>query len=57
MGRTMFEDFVKYCRTGAGYAALKSVVTRQPDDDMESFVFAETFTCCSSRRRRWTWTA
>lgn len=43
MGRTMFEDFVKYCRTDGGYAALKNVVTKQKDDDMESFVFAETF--------------
>lgn len=43
MGHTMFEDFEKYCRTGAGYAALKSVVTKQKRDDMESFVFAETF--------------
>jgi hypothetical protein len=43
MGRTMFDDFVKYCRTEAGYAALKSVVTKQKRDDMESFVMAETF--------------
>jgi hypothetical protein len=34
---------VKYCRTEAGYAALKSVVTKQKRDDMESFVMAETF--------------
>jgi len=39
----MFDDFVKYCRTGAGYAALKSVVTKEKRDAMESFVFAETF--------------
>ena len=43
MGRTMFDDFVKYCRTDDGYAALKSVVTKQKRDDMESFVLAETF--------------
>ncbi len=43
MGSTMFDDFVKYCRTDAGYAALKSVVTKQQTDDMESFVLAETF--------------
>jgi hypothetical protein len=43
MGRTMFDDFVKYCRTDAGYAALKSVVTKEKRDDMESFVLAETF--------------
>lgn len=43
MGRTMFEDFVKYCRTAAGYAALESVVTKQQRDAMQSYVLAETF--------------
>jgi mannosidase alpha-like ER degradation enhancer 2 len=43
MGRTMFDDFVKYDRTAAGYAALKNVVTKEKRDDMESFVLAETF--------------
>ncbi len=43
MGETMFGDFVKYCRTEAGYAALKSVVTREQVDSMQSFLFAETF--------------
>ncbi len=43
MGQTMFEDFVKYCRTDEGYAALKSVVTKEKADSMQSFVFAETF--------------
>lgn len=43
MGRTMFGDFVRHCRTDAGYAALTSVVTKQKKDRMESFVFAETF--------------
>jgi Glycosyl hydrolase family 47 len=43
MGREMFADFVRYCRTGAGYAALASVVTKQKKDRMESFVLAETF--------------
>ncbi|HEY0180172.1 MAG TPA: GH92 family glycosyl hydrolase, partial [Dokdonella sp.] len=43
MGRTMFRDFVKYCRTDAGYAALASVATKRRKDRMESFVFAETF--------------
>ena len=41
--RKMFADFVKYCRNDVGYAALKSVVTKQKRDAMESFVFAETF--------------
>lgn len=43
MGKTMFEDFVKYCRTEEGYAALKSVVTKEKADSMQSFLFAETF--------------
>jgi ER degradation enhancer, mannosidase alpha-like 2 len=43
MGSTLFNDFVKYDRAKSGYAALKSVVTKQKRDDMESFVLAETF--------------
>jgi mannosidase alpha-like ER degradation enhancer 2 len=43
MGRTLFEDFVKFCRTGAGYADLESVHTKQQKDAMQSYVFAETF--------------
>ena len=42
-GRLMFEDFVKHCRTDAGYAALKSVLTKEQSDSMQSFLFAETF--------------
>lgn len=42
-GELMFEDFVKYCRTEAGYAALESVVTKKHSDSMPSFLFAETF--------------
>jgi mannosidase alpha-like ER degradation enhancer 2 len=42
-GRLMFEDFVKYCRTDEGYAALKNVVTKEQSDSMQSFLFAETF--------------
>ncbi|HET7175990.1 MAG TPA: glycoside hydrolase family 47 protein [Gammaproteobacteria bacterium] len=41
--RKMFDEFVEYCRAPHGYAALKSVVTKQQRDDMESYVFAETF--------------
>ena len=40
---TMFDDFVKYCRSDLGYTALKNVVTKERRDAMESFVFAETF--------------
>jgi mannosidase alpha-like ER degradation enhancer 2 len=43
MGAMMFRDFVKYCRTDEGYAALKSVVTKEKADSMQSFLFAETF--------------
>lgn len=43
MGKTFWEDFVKYCKTDAGYAVLKSVVTKEKEDRMHSFLFAETF--------------
>ena len=43
MGKKMFADFVKYCRTEAGYAALANVMSKQQRDEMESFVLAETF--------------
>ncbi len=43
MGQVMFRDFVKHCRTDAGYAALTSVVTKEKSDSMQSFLFAETF--------------
>jgi Glycosyl hydrolase family 47 len=43
MGEKMFDDFVKYCRTEAGYAALADVISKQQLDEMESFVLAETF--------------
>jgi mannosidase alpha-like ER degradation enhancer 2 len=43
MGEKLWRDFVKYCRTEEGYAALKSVVTKEKTDSMQSFLFAETF--------------
>lgn len=43
MGKTFFDDFVKYCKTDEGYAVLKSVVTKEKADTMHSFLFAETF--------------
>lgn len=43
MGREFFDDFVRHCRTEAGYAALKDVTSKRQDDSMESFLFAETF--------------
>jgi mannosidase alpha-like ER degradation enhancer 2 len=43
LGARLFRDFVRYCRTPAGYAALADVRTKEQLDDMESFVLAETF--------------
>ena len=43
MCKKMFDDFVKYCRTDSGYAALADVTSKQQRDEMESFVLAETF--------------
>ena len=43
MGEHLWRDFVKYCRTEDGYAHLKSVVTKEKSDAMQSFVLAETF--------------
>jgi mannosidase alpha-like ER degradation enhancer 2 len=42
-GAEMFEDFVKHCKTDTAYAALKSVETKEKEDGMQSFLFAETF--------------
>jgi len=42
MGKTYFDNLVKYCRTDEGYAALRDVRTKQQKDSMESFFFAET---------------
>lgn len=43
MGEQLWRDFVKHCRTEVAYAALKSVVTKEKNDTMQSFLFAETF--------------
>jgi mannosidase alpha-like ER degradation enhancer 2 len=43
MGKRFFRDFVTYCRTDSGYAALQDVVAKKKLDRMESFLFAETF--------------
>ncbi|UXI70435.1 glycoside hydrolase family 47 protein [Tahibacter amnicola] len=42
-GRELFNDFVRRCRTASGYAALADVVSGRQKDEMESFLFAETF--------------
>ena len=43
MAEQIFRDFVKHCRTDAGYAALKDVTSKEKSDSMQSFLFAETF--------------
>jgi mannosidase alpha-like ER degradation enhancer 2 len=43
MGKTFFDDFVKYCKTDEAYASLKNVITKEKSDSMQSFLFAETF--------------
>jgi mannosidase alpha-like ER degradation enhancer 2 len=43
MGKTFFDDLVKYCKTDVAYAGLKDVVTKEKTDYMHSFLFAETF--------------
>lgn len=43
IGEQLWNDFVRHCRTEEGYAALKSVVTKEKADSMQSFLFAETF--------------
>ncbi|MBN2415502.1 glycoside hydrolase family 47 protein [bacterium] len=42
MGRMFFRDLIRHCRTEHGYAALRSVVTKEKSDGMESFFLAET---------------
>ena len=42
MGKLMFDRLQKYCRTDDGFTALKDVNTKEKDDQMESFFFAET---------------
>lgn len=43
MGRELFADFTRYCRTDSGYTELKDVRTKEKKDSMESWVFAEVF--------------
>ncbi len=42
MGKVFFEGLKRYCRTDEGYAELKSVVTKEKVDRMESYFLAET---------------
>ena len=42
MGKMFFDSLKTYCRTESGYAELKSVITKEKTDRMESFFLAET---------------
>jgi hypothetical protein len=42
MGRRMFADLVKHCRTDVGYTVLENVVTKEKGDLQHSFLLAET---------------
>jgi ER degradation enhancer, mannosidase alpha-like 2 len=42
MGRVFLDSLVTHCRTEAGYAELKSVVTKEKVDRMQSFFLTET---------------
>ena len=42
MGRTIFEDLVRWCRTDSGYTVLTDVVSKSKGDAMPSYFLAET---------------
>jgi ER degradation enhancer, mannosidase alpha-like 2 len=42
MSATFLSDLKKHCRVEGGFSELKSVVTMEPSDRMESYFFAET---------------
>lgn len=42
MGKTFFESLINYCKIDEGYASLKSVITKEKRNPMESFFLAET---------------
>jgi len=42
MGQKMTNDILAKCKTNAGYATMKNVLTGELSDSMESFFFAET---------------
>lgn len=43
MGREILQDLIRWDRTPAGYASLKSVVTKEKRDAQPSYALAETF--------------
>lgn len=42
MGKKFLDDLKQYCRVDAGYAELKSVITKEKSDRMETYFLAET---------------
>ena len=55
MGKVLFADFVKYCKTDEAYASLKSVVTKEKETRCivsSSPRPSNTFICYSLRQRR-----
>jgi hypothetical protein len=42
MGKFYFDSIEKYCKVDEGYASLKSVISKEKMDSMESFFLAET---------------
>lgn len=42
MGKTFYDSFEQYCKLDEGYAPLKNVLSKEKEDPMESFFFAET---------------
>ncbi|MFT3980755.1 MAG: glycoside hydrolase family 47 protein [Ferruginibacter sp.] len=42
MGKRMVDDIVQYCKTDVAFASLRSVVTKEKMNMMQSFFFAET---------------
>ncbi|MFZ1518414.1 MAG: GH92 family glycosyl hydrolase [Ignavibacteriaceae bacterium] len=42
MGKVFFDSIEKYCKVDVGYASLKSVMSKEKMDSMESFFLAET---------------
>lgn len=42
MGKTFFDSIIKYCKVDEGFTSLKSVMSKEKNDSMESFFLAET---------------
>ena len=42
MGKTFFDSIDKYCKIDEGFASLKSIMSKEKMDSMESFYLAET---------------